>query len=114
MYKKSLEAVSTWIRSYFDTKDDAVKAFLKELDELSEQSIYIDAPEKLQSLISLEQLLNKAPQPVEKVEIKAEQSLNTPSKQEEVKALEQAKQDEAQSASPAASEATAQPEAQAQ
>lgn len=114
LYKKSLEAVSTWIRSYFDTKDDAVKAFLKELDELSEQSIYIDAPEKLQSLISLEQLLNKAPQPVEKVEIKAEQSLNTPSKQEEVKALEQAKQDEAQSASPAASEATAQPEAQAQ
>ena len=91
-----------------------MKAFLKELDELSEQSIYIDAPEKLQSLISLEQLLNKAPQPVEKVEIKAEQSLNTPSKQEEVKALEQAKQDEAQSASPAASEATAQPEAQAQ
>ena len=114
LYKKSLEAVSTWIRSYFDTKDDAVKAFLKELDELSEQSIYIDAPEKLQSLISLEQLLNKAPQPVEKVEIKAEQSLNTPSKQEEVKALEQAKQDEAQSASPTASEATAQPEAQAQ
>ena len=48
------------------------------------------------------------------MEIKAEQSLNTPSKQEEVKALEQAKQNEAQSASPAASEATAQPEAQAQ
>ena len=53
------------------------------------------------------------------MEIKAEHSLNTPSKQEEVKALEQAKQDEAkqdeaQSASPAASEATAQPEAQAQ
>lgn len=105
LYKKSLEAVSTWIRSYFDTKNEAVRNFLKELDDLSEQSIYIDAPEKLQSLTALEQLLNKAPQAVEKVEIKAEQSLNAPSQHEEVKAEAQAAQEQT---------APAQPEAQAQ
>lgn len=105
LYKKSLDAVSTWIRSYFDTKNDAVKNFLKDLDDLSEQSIYIDAPEKLQSLTALEQLLHKAPQAVEKVEIKAEQSLNAPSQHEEAKA---------EAVQAPAQEQPAQPEAQAQ
>ncbi|MWR18963.1 HemX protein, partial [Escherichia coli] len=42
LYKQSLDAVGTWIRSYFETQNESVKSFLKELDDLSEQSIYID------------------------------------------------------------------------
>ena len=75
LYKQSLVAVSTWIRSYFDTRNENVKNFLKELDDLAEQSVYVDAPESLQSLILLEQLLHKVPQAVEKIEIKAEKEL---------------------------------------
>lgn len=78
LYKQSLEAVGTWVRSYFDVENDNVKAFLKELDDLAEQSIYIDAPTQLQSLILLEKLLNKAPKVVEKVDIEAEKTLPTP------------------------------------
>ncbi|WP_018652499.1 uroporphyrinogen-III C-methyltransferase [Actinobacillus capsulatus] len=86
LYKKSLDAVSTWIRSYFDTQNENVKNFLKELDELVEQSVYVDAPASLQSLELLEQLLNKAPQSVEKIEIKAEKELTNPAPAEEQKA----------------------------
>ncbi len=78
LYKQSLEAVGTWVRSYFDVQNDNVKAFLKELDDLAEQSIYIDAPTQLQSLILLEKQLNKTPKVVEKVDIEAETALPTP------------------------------------
>lgn len=87
LYKKSLDAVSTWIRSYFDTQNENVKSFLKELDELAEQSVYVDAPTRLQSLELLEQLLNKAPQTVDKIEIKAEKELTNPPPMEEQKAI---------------------------
>lgn len=96
LYKKSLDAVGTWIRSYFDTQNENVKNFLKELDELAEQSVYVDAPTRLQSLELLEQLLNKAPQAVEKIEIKAEKELTNPASEEEPKA--EAKVDEVMSA----------------
>lgn len=86
LYKQSLEAVSSWIRSYFDTQNDNVKNFLKELDDLAEQSVYIDAPESLKSLSALDHLLNKAPQAVEKIEIKAETDLAQPTKSETDKA----------------------------
>ncbi|WP_150539561.1 uroporphyrinogen-III C-methyltransferase [Actinobacillus vicugnae] len=85
LYKKSLDAVGTWIRSYFDTQNENVKNFLKELDELTEQSVYVDAPTRLQSLELLEQLLNKAPQAVEKIEIKAEKELTNPTSAEDKK-----------------------------
>lgn len=75
LYKQSLEAVSTWVRSYFDVQNDQVKAFLKEVDDLIEQSIYIDAPSRLQSLGLLDQLLNKAPQPIGKIQLEADKSL---------------------------------------
>ncbi|ABY69582.1 putative uroporphyrinogen IIIC-methyltransferase [Actinobacillus pleuropneumoniae serovar 3 str. JL03] len=78
LYKQSLDAVGTWIRSYFETQNESVKSFLKELDDLSEQSIYIDAPDRLKSIELLEHLLNKAPQTVEKIEIKAEKELAQP------------------------------------
>ncbi|MDD0823680.1 uroporphyrinogen-III C-methyltransferase [Mannheimia sp. AT1] len=89
LYTKSLQTVGAWVRSYFETSNENVKNFLKEVDELAEQTIYIDAPNSLQSLKVLEQQINKAPQTIEKVEIKAEQELdqaepvkeNTPSEQ---------------------------------
>ncbi|MCK3655825.1 HemX protein [Pasteurellaceae bacterium Macca] len=75
LYKQSLEAVSSWVRSYFDVKNDNVKTFLSEADDLIEKSIYIDAPNQLQSLSLLNQLLNKAPKPISKIQIEEEKSL---------------------------------------
>lgn len=75
LYKQSLEAVSTWVRSYFEVKNANVKTFLTEIDELIEQSIYVDAPSRLQSLNLLDQLLNKAPKAIEKVQIDENKSL---------------------------------------
>ncbi|QLB21275.1 HemX protein [Vespertiliibacter pulmonis] len=70
LYKQSLEAVSTWVRSYFDVQAESVKNFLKEIDDLIEQSIYIDAPTKLQSLDLLKQKLNRRSVSVEKLDLK--------------------------------------------
>lgn len=75
LYKQSLEAVSTWVRSYFDTQNSDVQTFLKELDTLSEQSVYVDAPAKLQSLELLEKNLNKVSKPIAKVQIDETQAL---------------------------------------
>lgn len=86
LYKQSIETVSSWIRSYFDTKNENVKAFLKELDSLVEKSIYIDAPEKLQSLTLLDTLLKKDPQKIEKMELKEEKELVAPAASETPKA----------------------------
>lgn len=74
LYKQSLEAVSTWVRSYFDVKNESVESFLKEADELIEQSIYIDAPNTLQSLDLLKQKLNRRPQPVEKIQLEVDKA----------------------------------------
>ncbi|AKO37161.1 HemX protein [[Haemophilus] ducreyi] len=82
LYKQSIDAVSTWIRSYFDTHNENVKNFLKELDDLAEQSVYIDAPNRLGSLVLLEQLLNKTPKAIDKIEIKAEKALPEPTDSE--------------------------------
>jgi len=49
VYKQSLESVSTWVRAYFDTSDPSTKAFLEELDNLSQQSVSMDVPEELKS-----------------------------------------------------------------
>ncbi|MDO4697115.1 MAG: uroporphyrinogen-III C-methyltransferase [Pasteurellaceae bacterium] len=75
LYKQSLEAVSTWVRSYFDVQNENVKTFLKEVDDLIEQSIYIDAPATLQSLNLLKQKLNRLPQAVEKIQLDVDKAV---------------------------------------
>ncbi len=49
VYQQSLETVSTWVRAYFDTDDANTRAFLSELDSLSQQSINMDVPAQLSS-----------------------------------------------------------------
>ncbi|HEY3982849.1 uroporphyrinogen-III C-methyltransferase [Cedecea sp.] len=56
-YKQALDNVSTWVRAYYDTNDSATKAFLEELDGLSQQSIHMDIPQTLQSQPLLEKLM---------------------------------------------------------
>lgn len=117
LYKKSLQTVGSWVRSYFDTANENVKNFLKEVDELAEQTIYVDAPTSLQSLAAIAQQVNKAPQQIEKVEIQAEKELEQaePAKQEQPEStqVEPAKSESAEPAKPeATSEQPAQPSAQ--
>ena len=57
VYKQSLESVSTWVRAYFDTSDPSTKAFLEELDNLSQQSVSMDVPDELKSQPMLEKLM---------------------------------------------------------
>lgn len=57
IYKQSLESVSTWVRAYFDTSDPATKAFLEDVDNLSQQSISMDVPDQLKSQPMLEKLM---------------------------------------------------------
>ncbi|CNJ90955.1 uroporphyrinogen III C-methyltransferase [Yersinia aldovae] len=57
VYKQSLEIVSTWVRAYFDIDDPSTKAFLDELEELSQQSISMDMPDQLKSQSMLEKLM---------------------------------------------------------
>lgn len=78
LYKQSLEAVGTWVRSYFDAKNSEVQQFLKELDALMEQSIYVDAPSKLQSLELLEKSLNKVSKSIEKVQVNETKPVEQP------------------------------------
>ena len=81
LYKQSLEAVASWIRSYFDTNAEVTQSFLKSVDELSEVSIYVDVPSQLQSLSMLDKYLNRTPLDVQKVEIEAEKAVdNSPRK----------------------------------
>ncbi|NBI42311.1 HemX protein [[Haemophilus] felis] len=75
LYKQSLEAVAAWVRTYFDTNTTAVQDFLKTVDELSEQSIYIDTPSQLASLSALDKLLERQSQEVKKIEISANKTL---------------------------------------
>ncbi|HBQ3164620.1 uroporphyrinogen-III C-methyltransferase [Klebsiella variicola subsp. variicola] len=56
-WKQSLDNVSTWVRAYYDTDDTTTKAFLDEVDKLSQQSITMTVPETLQSQALLEKLM---------------------------------------------------------
>lgn len=56
-WKQSLDNVSTWVRAYYDTDDATTKAFLAEVDKLSQQSITMTVPETLQSQALLEKLM---------------------------------------------------------
>ncbi|SCC38288.1 uroporphyrin-3 C-methyltransferase [Kosakonia oryzendophytica] len=56
-YKQALDNVSTWVRAYYDTDDAATKAFLEEVDKLSQQTIAMTLPASLQSQPILEKLM---------------------------------------------------------
>lgn len=76
LYKQSLETVASWIRTYFDTTTNVAEQFLKSLDELSEQSIYVDTPNQLSSLNTLDKLLNKQPSEIQKIELSVDKALS--------------------------------------
>ena len=82
LYKQSLDAVASWVRSYFDTSAEVTQNFLKSVDELADSSIYVDVPEQLQSLTLLDKYLNGAPLDVQKVEIEADKAIETMPKAE--------------------------------
>ena len=56
-YKQALDNVSSWVRAYYDTDDASTKAFLDDIDKLSQQSITMNVPESLQSQPILEKLM---------------------------------------------------------
>ncbi|OOF38351.1 HemX protein [Rodentibacter mrazii] len=84
LYKQSLDAVATWVRSYFDTNTEVTQTFLKSIDELMELSIYVDVPNQLQSLNLLDKYLNRTPVEVKKVEIESEKSFDESTKSDDV------------------------------
>lgn len=108
LYKQSLEAVASWIRSYFDTNAEVTQSFLKSVDELSEVSIYVDVPSQLQSLSMLDKYLNRTPLDVQKVEIEAEKAVDN-SPREEVKPAPEAKAEEPKAEEKPAEAPAAQP-----
>lgn len=57
IWKQALDNVSTWVRAYYDTEDATTKAFLEDVDKLSQQSITMNVPESLQSQALLEKLM---------------------------------------------------------
>ena len=109
LYKQSLEAVASWIRSYFDTNAEVTQSFLKSVDELSEVSIYVDVPSQLQSLSMLDKYLNRTPLDVQKVEIEAEKALDNSPRKEEVKPTPEAKAEEPKAEEKPAKAPAAQP-----
>lgn len=109
LYKQSLEAVASWIRSYFDTNAEVTQSFLKSVDELSELSIYVDVPSQLQSLSMLDKYLNRTPLDVQKVEIEAEKAVDNSPRKEEVKPAPETKAEEPKSEEKPAEAPAAQP-----
>ena len=109
LYKQSLEAVASWIRSYFDTNAEVTQSFLKSVDELSEVSIYVDVPSQLQSLSMLDKYLNRTPLDVQKVEIEAEKAVDNSPRKEEVKPAPEAKVEEPKAEEKPAEAPAAQP-----
>ena len=109
LYKQSLEAVASWIRSYFDTNAEVTQSFLKSVDELSEVSIYVDVPSQLQSLSMLDKYLNRTPLDVQKVEIEAEKAVDNSPRKEEVKPAPEAKAEELKAEEKPAEAPAAQP-----
>ena len=109
LYKQSLEAVASWIRSYFDTNAEVTQSFLKSVDELSELSIYVDVPSQLQSLSMLDKYLNRTPLDVQKVEIEAEKAVDNSPRKEEGKPAPEAKAEEPKAEEKPAEAPAAQP-----
>lgn len=85
LYKQSLEAVSSWVRSYFDTNAEVTQNFLKLVDGLTDTSIYVDVPEQLKSLTLLDKYLNRTALDLQKVEIETDKAIDTMPKVEAVK-----------------------------
>lgn len=85
LYKQSLEAVSSWVRSYFDTNAEVTQNFLKLVDGLTDTSIYVDVPEQLKSLTLLDKYINRTALDLQKVEIEADKAIDTMPKVEAVK-----------------------------
>ena len=56
-YLQSVTTVATWVRAWFDTSDANTKAFLSQLDELSQQNISMDVPATLESQPLLDKLM---------------------------------------------------------
>ena len=102
LYKQSLDAVASWVRSYFDTSAEVTQNFLKSVDELADSSIYVDVPGQLQSLTLLDKYLNRAPLDVQKVEIEADKAIETMPKAES--AATEASAPEKQESQPAKAE----------
>ena len=109
LYKQSLEAVASWIRSYFDTNAEVTQSFLKSVDELSELSIYVDVPSQLQSLSMLDKYLNRTPLDVQKIEIEAEKAVDNSPRKEDVKPAPEAKAEEPKAEEKPAEAPAAQP-----
>ena len=109
LYKQSLEAVASWIRSYFDTNAEVTQSFLKSVDELSELSIYVDVPSQLQSLSMLDKYLNRTPLDVQKIEIEADKAVDNSPRKEEVKPAPEAKAEEPKAEEKPAEAPAAQP-----
>ncbi len=109
LYKQSLEAVASWIRSYFDTNAEVTQSFLKSVDELSEVSIYVDVPSQLQSLSMLDKYLNRTPLDVQKIEIEAEKAVDNSPRKEDVKPAPEAKAEEPKAEEKPAEAPAAQP-----
>lgn len=59
IYQQSLEAVSTWVRAYFDTSDPSTTAFLDTVSELEKQPITLTMPAELKSPVLLEKRVEK-------------------------------------------------------
>lgn len=100
LYKQSLETVAAWVRSYFDTTSEVASNFLKSVDELADQSIYVEVPDKLSSLTILDKMLNKTPQDMQKIEISADKTLTEDNKA----AAEEIKNDASKTDEPSSSQ----------
>ncbi len=57
IYKQSIDTVSSWVHAWYDTNDPATKAFLAQLDELSQQSINMNLPDNLESQPFIDKLM---------------------------------------------------------
>ncbi|XBS69554.1 uroporphyrinogen-III C-methyltransferase [Acerihabitans sp. KWT182] len=57
VFQQSLETVSTWVRAYFDTDDASTRAFLSEVDALSQQSVSLNVPDQLSSQPLMDKLM---------------------------------------------------------
>lgn len=57
IYQQSLEAVSTWVRAWYNTNDASTKTFLAQLEQLSQTDISMDLPENLSSQPLIDKLM---------------------------------------------------------
>lgn len=83
LYQSSLETVSNWVRSYFDTTAKSVKDFLQVLDPLMTKSVTVDLPNSLQSASLVQNTPAKQPLTVETPKVESTESKAEPSKSSE-------------------------------